>query len=94
MATPRTLLALVPFLLLACAPDGARRPDDGEPAGGYARVEIVGSSDLSIDTASEAVLELRYLDADDQVVPGAVIDLSIEGDAGGASLAAASVQAD
>lgn len=92
MTTPRTLLALLPLLLLACAPDGGPR-HDGEP-GGYARLEVVGAATVQVEAGSAVEIGFRYLDASDEVVPGAVVDFAIAGDAMGGSLAAMSASTD
>ncbi|MCB9598608.1 MAG: Ig-like domain-containing protein [Sandaracinaceae bacterium] len=97
MATRRAL-ALLPFLFaFACAPDYAGMPpvDGTDPVPtGRAHLEVVGASSIQVEAGGAVEIELRYLDANDAIVPEALIDLSVEGDAAVGSLAAMTAQTD
>ncbi len=96
MATRRAL-ALLPFLFaLACAPDyGAPPMDDPDPQpSGRAHLEVVGASSIQLDHGGAVEIGFRYLDANDAIVPEALIALALEGDPAVGSLAAASAQTD
>jgi len=92
MTTPRAILALLLLLLVACAPDAGAPPNGGP--GGHARLEVVGAATVQVEAGSRAEIGFRYLDASDEIVPGAVIDFAIAGDAMGADLAAMSASTD
>lgn len=93
----RRAIALLPFLFaFACAPEYAGRPiDDVDPTpSGRAHLEVVGASSIQVEAGGAVEVGFRYLDANDQIVPEALIGFAVEGDPAVGSLAAASGQTD
>lgn len=94
MTIHRPLIALLPLILLACAPQVGHGPGGENPGRDTARIEVVGASSLQVEEGAALEIGFRYLDEANEIVPGAIIDFAIEGDASGASLSAASASTD
>ncbi|MGE0785360.1 MAG: hypothetical protein AB7S26_06715 [Sandaracinaceae bacterium] len=65
------VFATLALSLAACAPDsGPPGPGPGPNPSGQPRLEVVGASEVQIGWQEEVEIGFRYLDANDQPVPG------------------------